>query len=396
MTDGTNIYVYDNQGNLVHGPSTSSSTEINWALSNLTSGRTYKEKVVVIGNYELDDTIKVPSYTILEIQGKLTLANNINKSMIENDDQVNGNTDIEIVGGELNGNKTNQTSGHGINFVYVTNPSIKGVCIHDVKEDGIRITGNNDVRKPVMIGNIIHDCDGIGIDVRNCYYGILVKANHIQNCGSYGILIFYCRYAFEVIGNICYLNDDDGIRLSGSAEGILAGNGICFNNRGLYIGGSAHNTIYGNVIFGNNLGGIYTNTDSDGLVITDNYFAGNNLGSPANSYDHINILGDDCVITGNGLYDTTGRLRHGIYIEANDCVVSGNIIDCNGSGDGVRLVDSINTVISDNRITNNGGYGVNETGTSDYTLLDGNNLRGNTTGSHTVDAANSIVGDNIT
>jgi len=110
------------------------------------------------------------------------------------------------------------------------------------------------------------------------------------------------------------------------------------------------------------------------------------------------VVGVRNTITGNTVYENPVNLPntgHGIIIEGDDNVVSGNVI-YNNSGDGVQLIDALNVVIIGNRCTANANYGVNETGTSDYTLLDGNNLIGNTVGSHTVDAPNSLVGDNRT
>jgi len=78
-------------------------TVINDVLANgLTAGRTWKERVLLKGNFSLSGSIKISSYTILQIDGKLTMTTDAN--MIENSDQTNGNVDIEIIGGVLDGN----------------------------------------------------------------------------------------------------------------------------------------------------------------------------------------------------------------------------------------------------------------------------------------------------
>lgn len=51
---------------------------IQWAVDALTDGRTYKEKIILKGDFVISSSIIIESYTTLEFQGKVTIANNTN------------------------------------------------------------------------------------------------------------------------------------------------------------------------------------------------------------------------------------------------------------------------------------------------------------------------------
>jgi len=110
---GTTIFARNGKTGEIDYSGTDAPTVIQSAMNALTNGRTWKEKVLLKGNFSISSTIKVPSYIILEIQGKLTLGNGLNINMIENSDQTGGNTDIEIIGGYFDGNSANQSGGAG-------------------------------------------------------------------------------------------------------------------------------------------------------------------------------------------------------------------------------------------------------------------------------------------
>jgi hypothetical protein len=110
-------------------------TAINWALNSLTVGRTWKEKVVLVGDFTIDASLLIPSYTIFELFGRIYLANNADKHILQNSDVVGGNTNIEVVGGFYDGNKANQPALDPVTAVFmcyfakVTNLSIHNVTI---------------------------------------------------------------------------------------------------------------------------------------------------------------------------------------------------------------------------------------------------------------------------
>jgi len=208
---------------------------INSAISSLTSGRTWKEVVALFGSFTLENTITVPSYTVLDLTGaKLIAKDLLNANLITNDFSV-ATQYVDIIGGIIDGNKDNQTAGSVISFANVSysriiNTSILnsygfgiywwsggsnyenfgnlilGVKVKNVGVDGISIGKARDLRiigcevseigddygivigdsRDVVISNcVVHDCNsasgaGIGIGSENANGKII-----IDNCDSY-------------------------------------------------------------------------------------------------------------------------------------------------------------------------------------------------------------------
>ena len=98
-------------------------------------------------------------------------------------------------------------------------------------------------------------------------------------------------------------------------------------------------------------------------------------------------------IIGVDTYDDLGTPVQtiGIVVSMNDTRIIGGY---HNNHHGIQVLNAFNTIIFGIRAAGNSGVGVDESGTSDYTFLHGNNLLGNGT-PHTVDAANSVVADNI-
>lgn len=121
---------------------------INNTLKNgLTLGRNWKEKITIKGNFPVSIPILVPSYTILELQGKLTLNKAVNNRLIRNSDIDNGNTQIEIYGGEIDGNGANQNyaSFQTILLQKATYSSIHDTYLHDANWAHIDIRNSNHI-----------------------------------------------------------------------------------------------------------------------------------------------------------------------------------------------------------------------------------------------------------
>lgn len=96
--------------------STNASATINNALGNLTSGRTWQEKVVLSGNFIISSPIYISPFTVLDLTGaKITLAAGSNCDMITtNSSSYNvpfGTVAaVEVFGGFLDGNEAGQSS----------------------------------------------------------------------------------------------------------------------------------------------------------------------------------------------------------------------------------------------------------------------------------------------
>lgn len=79
---------------------TETETDIQQAINSTKAGRI----INVHGNYDIHDSILLPSDTTLMIDGKLVASNDITGSIIKNSDYNNGNKNIAIIGGEIDGN----------------------------------------------------------------------------------------------------------------------------------------------------------------------------------------------------------------------------------------------------------------------------------------------------
>jgi len=127
---------------------------IQQAINALTPGRMWKEKVVLKGEFTLTDGLNLPSYLVLDLtQAKIKLADNVNKTVICAENQ----TDIEVIGGEIDGNKANQSSapGHGMLFDYCENILVISPKIHDCFEGGLVFGA---CRYFVAIKPIVYNC----------------------------------------------------------------------------------------------------------------------------------------------------------------------------------------------------------------------------------------------
>jgi hypothetical protein len=81
------------------------------AFTNLTSGRAYRETVKLRGDF-IFPQIFIPSFTILDLtESQVFQTSGTNANFISNLDQTNGNNNIEIIGGVVDGNKIGNSAG---------------------------------------------------------------------------------------------------------------------------------------------------------------------------------------------------------------------------------------------------------------------------------------------
>lgn len=124
-------YYAKNQYGVIVYSGTNATSIINSALNALTTGRTWQEKVLLMGDITIDSTILVPAYTILENTGRVTLADNSDCNMLEL--KAGLAAMIEIFGGLWDGNGDNQASGDGFNiqYIYETAGWEQALVLHD-------------------------------------------------------------------------------------------------------------------------------------------------------------------------------------------------------------------------------------------------------------------------
>src|SRR3989304_10189667 len=119
---------------------TDAAAVISGSINALTSGRTWKEKIVLKGDFSgfpLSTAINIPSYTIIDIQGKIKFNSDVPSEtpFFRNSDFVNGNSNIEIRGGTIDGTVGTSVPGHGrgqvIEFRKGTDFIIEGITFQN-------------------------------------------------------------------------------------------------------------------------------------------------------------------------------------------------------------------------------------------------------------------------
>jgi hypothetical protein len=105
--------------------STNASQIINWAMGNLTSGRTWQEIVYLKGNFSITSTILLPNFVSVLIDGSIH-GDTMTTPIFKNDNQTGCNYGVSIqgVGGlaVITGNPTGGTQQKGISLVNAVNP----------------------------------------------------------------------------------------------------------------------------------------------------------------------------------------------------------------------------------------------------------------------------------
>lgn len=411
---GAAATVYDVNGNAVH-TGNNDEVEINWALANLTAGRSEKETVKVIGEFEISNPILVYSYTYLDLtEARITQADNTDDNMIENQDQTNGNEYIDIFGGILDGNKANQASGNGIDWAGVTSSMIHGVNIINVNDRGINLYNANSTycESDLITKNIIYACD-TGIYFTGGQHVSIVD-NTIDVCTAEGIrtsTIYFCNItdnnikgALTAIGIRlystveCVIADNSisvgtvGIRIEGSTELIIVGNQInTCTEQGIYALTISNSTITGNGLSDNAPADNPTSTQlyllsGSGNVISGNVFHAKAGHSRDALYD-IRVSGDRNVIVGNANDQVQS---HAILVGGDNCIISNNNVTGSVAGDGIHLEGAVACVVTGNRSIGNAGYGIGLDAVSNYNSVETNYTSGNTTGCANVANVNCI------
>jgi parallel beta-helix repeat protein len=314
--------------------------------------------------------------------------------MIQNADQVAGNTQVEVIGGYLNGNRVDQAANSdGINFVNVTNFLIRYVHTYDFYRNGMRL---QDCISGRVAGCLVDYSYQDGLVILGGSTHLTIIGNEVRlsrnGVGADGVGIFIVLgMRNEIIGNNVHENMN-GIEVRGF-ENTITGNDCHLNyGCGIVIASNLNpgNVVTGNQVHGNGLDGIRVmiqQTVITGNAVRDNSYTG--AGGTLNTRDGIHVEADACVVVGNSAVnsDATFHQRHGIFVSGNSCVVEGN--DCRyNRTDGIHAETGDRILISGNTCENNANYGIKIDADADYCRVEGNITTANTTGSVHVANAN--------
>jgi len=181
-SNGTHAFMMNGTTHQMEASGIDQDQIINWALGNLTVGRTWQETVWLMGNFTIDSPLRVYSHTKIVLACEIYLEANSDCNMIENA-EWNAH-DVVIAGsGRLFGDYENQNSGHGIYWrINGTNPdsqqypfsltiSPEELRIHYIKQDGVHID---------MLGS-------------SGTFQVWIENLHTFSCRRYGIY-WYCVY----------------------------------------------------------------------------------------------------------------------------------------------------------------------------------------------------------
>lgn len=249
-------------------------TTIQNAINNLTIGRTWKEKVTVKGSYIVNDTIKIPSYTALDIQGKLSLGKDVN--LFESKSLTDESKYVEITGGFLDG--VGHASYDGIKGIF-SRSFISNMNIENFN-NGINLTG-------------VSWADyGTHRSYETCIFNNNIGLNNV------GILL--CPYSTdnEILSNVVRKSNIYGIQ-------IQASNRIIGNHTWASAGDAQ-------------LANIYINTDGygvDNLILDSNFIDGGPKdGIIIDASDETNTIYD--IIISNNTFQKIGMSANNTY----DCI----------------------------------------------------------------------------
>jgi len=327
--EGSTYYVIDGITDAVDTSSSSAITALQAANNALTAGRTWKEKILFMGDYTaVSVSLILDSNTILEVVGRLKLANAANLPIIKNRNgtatEASQDHDIELIGGEYDGNKANQTSGFLLNFFTVNRLTITGVRSHDSKSDGLSILGCDDV--------LIEKCKFID----NGQMGLRATTNTTYGVGANDLKVISCH---------------------------TSGNGI----NGLWIQGANATYQYFNAIFSgntcddNSISGIYVDWNAFGVDVSANANQGNgnSTGGGGGGDYVVNGQADGAPYFGNGYTQVVGNTsynsqEHGIFVTYSKNVkVSNNQVSF-AQWRGISGTSIVHCQITGNTCVNNG------------------------------------------
>lgn len=273
---------------------------------------------------------------------------------------------------------------YGISVSNTDGIGISGNVITGNASDGINIgttVGGADLEGNQATDNLAH-----GINVNGSTSPVSVCGNYCAGNTNNGITLgsFGTLTGFRCDGNLVTSNLADQINASGatafsiSRNIVLQGTNTNGSNGILVAGGSAieHGGISGNTVVGgnNSAQGIIV-LSASGLTIEDNVVsrAGGNAG--------IDLRGvSDSFVTGNQSFNNRGN--------------PGILLEDNGGTHCLHNVVADNNLYDD-QTTHTQMYGLEESGSTDYTVIRGNRFANNTSAAVSLVGAHSTVADNI-
>ncbi|HIO87618.1 TPA: hypothetical protein EYN47_02270, partial [Candidatus Saccharibacteria bacterium] len=329
---------------------TSDEDEINSALTAASGGKV----LLLAGTYDVDAQIAVPSNTTLSGVGTgsvITVGNSASGfNIIENSDQVSGNSDITVRDLKIDGNKTGgasniggiefDTVGSGVGTAAINGFTITNVTIDDVGSDAIEA----DTSFNSLIENsFIFDIGGEGVD--------LTASDRITVSGNQ-------FFAVQIDAIFLYGSDNNLIQ-NNLIEGVIGpiDHAILLSN------GSRYNTIDGNTIINTGGYGVVASGAQYNIISNNSIKDSDLAGVRLNASYHNTVTGNS--LHNNDAYDSGETASIEIEGNSDDNVVVGNFIR-EDSADGSYAISIMTATAEDNYLADNlftNTAGINDQGT---------------------------------
>ena len=308
----------------------------------------------------------------------------------------------------------------GLAFDDCARVRVEGCDLGNGGETAIQVQRSGYVQ---ILNNHLHDNAYPGVFVNDYTSHFTIAGNHISACKTYGIFVNdFVKYG-TVSGNTIHgiiriaggVLDSNayGITLQSDIQHVaVTGNNIHGGNTGIYFAITVeHCSAVGNTVSGGRLGdaaiqvaGIYLDTDCahcavNGNTVYDCDLVGINL--------HTNIT--YCAVTGNTVRDVNTQVAFsppcvGISVDDDTTGTVGNTVVGNtvvglpgapvASSIGIHLNGALGGICAHNWVLG-WATGIVLAGSTDYFVIDGNILDGNTDNTITVVGSNSQITNNI-
>jgi len=361
-------------------PASDSTSAINNAMlsgSGLTSGRTWKETVKIMGSHFVTK-LRLPSYIKIDANdGTVFQISGTNTNMIENFDNsgATGNLEIEIDGGVWDGNRAGQTGGGGSD---TTSLAWFGNCSDINIHDGYWLHANyhcfrflnclTDIR---VTNNRIENWkqEGVNDQAPQLAYGIahhhVVANNYFAQTsdGSYSNAVGSCA--------VSTINVSDFVFADNVINGINGGSMTTFNGirslvaNNIITNGAGGSGVYGSgsvsagIVLAQGTSGTF---DSSYSIIANNIVR--NMGA-AGIHVQNGWPSRDITIIGNQVDSIYGTTANGITLQdcANLKIIGNTVSECAAAGIAVNgnfisgnlfLSGTRDCLVQDNLCYNNG------------------------------------------
>jgi len=254
-TDGSTVFAKNGSTGNIDYSGEVALTVIQNALDNLTAARTWKEKVIVKGNYTLinSSTLDIPDYTIFELDGRF-IASDKTKTLV-----TVGNN-VEMINGIYDGNRDGTNGGDiAVRVIHINGKD--NVLIHNLAvEKGYSRGIEVDYSTNVIIENVqVNNCwrnlmqwvepADLSASANDCFLSNIHSTNALENgfdgtCSNLTINDFYdtdagsASISIDGFKNITINNVTAGSQiniLAGDYVGVMGSKANLSNITGTYL-----------------------------------------------------------------------------------------------------------------------------------------------------------------